>query len=187
MMNRFITLIVLTIVVNSCQQQEQEKKYIYEKMSIGTVSFGVPSNFVLKKSNSVDTNVYDIFFQEKNIGSVYLGAYYKPFTEEYSITEEKEIYDKVSSRGAKIYYSKYLDKDYKNGIFNDNYYYYDTINKNIAQVMLPKKPKRGLIGIYFDSVDVHKNKFAIISNDLSEKNKRIFLEIFKTIKVNPTQ
>lgn len=180
-MKRFITLIVLIIVVNSCQQQE--KDYVSEKLSIRNVSFEVPSNFVLKKNNSVDTNVYDIFYHEKNIGSVYLGAYYKPFTENYSITEEKEIYDKVSSKGAKIYYSKYLDNDYKNGIFNDNYYYYDTINKNIAQIMLPKKSNKGSIGIYFDSVDIHKNKFAIVSNDLSEENKKRFLKIFKTIKI----
>lgn len=181
MMKRVIKLIVLTIIVYSCQQKEKE--YINKKMSFGNVSFEVPSNFVLKKNNSVDTNIYDIFFQEKNIGSVYLGAYYKPFTEDYSVTEEKEIYNKVSSKGAKIYYSKYLDNDYKNGIFNDNYYYYDTINKNIAQIMLPKKPNKGLIGIYFDSIDVHKNKFSIVSNDLSEENKNKFLEIFKTIKI----
>lgn len=180
-MKSFITLIILIIVVNSCK--EQEKDHISKKLSIRNVSFELPSNFALKKSNSVDTNVYDIFFHDKNIGSVYLGAYYKPFTEDYSVTEEKEIYDKVSSKGAKIYYSKYLDDDYKNGIFNDNYYYYDTINKNIAQIMLPKKPNKGCIGIYFDSVDVHKNKFAIVSSDLNEENKRRFLEIFKTIKI----
>lgn len=179
-----IKLIVLTIIVNSCQQME--KKYIKEKMNIENVSFEVPSSFVLKKNNGVDTYVYDIFFQGKNIGSVYWGAYYKPFTEGYSITEEKEVYDKVRLKGAKIYFSKYLDNDYKNGIFNDNYYYYDTINKNIAQIMLPKKLNKGLIGIYFDSIDLHKNKFAIVSNDLNEENKKIFLEIFKTIKVKPT-
>ncbi|RTZ46682.1 hypothetical protein EJ377_22060 [Chryseobacterium arthrosphaerae] len=127
-----------------------------------------------KKSNGVDTSVYNIFFQEKKIGSIYFGSYYRPFTEEYSITEEKEIYDKVSLRGAKIYYSKYLEQDYKNGIYNDNYYYYDTINKNIAQIMLPKKSNKGSIGIYFDSVDVYKNKFAIVSTELSEGNKKNF-------------
>ncbi|UKB85042.1 hypothetical protein LF887_05420 [Chryseobacterium sp. MEBOG06] len=180
-MNKFIILIVLTIIVNSCQKQKAEN--IYEKMSIRNVSFEVPSNFVLKKSNSVDTSVYDIFFHKKNIGSVYLGAYYKPFTEDYSITEEKEIYDIVTSKGAKIYYSKYLDIDYKNGIFNDNYYYFDTINKNVARVMLPKRFNKGLIGIYFDSVDTYNNKFAIISNDVTEENKKTFLKIFKTIKI----
>ncbi len=184
MMKRVIKLIVLTVIVYSCEQKEKE--YINEKISIENVSFEVPSNFLLKKNKSIDTNVYDIFFHEKNIGSVYLGAYYKSFTEDYSVTEEKEIYNKISSKGAKIYYSKNLDNDYKNGIFNNNYYYYDTINKNIAQIMLPKKPNKGLIGIYFDSIDVHKNKFAIVSNDLSEDNKKIFLEIFKTIKIKPT-
>ncbi|MDQ1097178.1 MULTISPECIES: hypothetical protein [Chryseobacterium] len=140
----------------------------------------------MNKVKSIDTDIYDIIFHERKIGSIYYGSYYKPFVEDYSVTEEKEVYNKVSSRGAKIYYSKYLEQDYKNGIFNDNYYYYDTINKNVAQVMLPKKSDKGLIGIYFDSVDVDKNKFVIISNDLNEENKNTFLKIFKTIKIKPT-
>jgi hypothetical protein len=171
--------ILLLSILYSCENKNISSSS--KKINIRNVSFETPSNFLLKKSNSVDTSVYDIFFQEKKIGSVYFGYYYQPFVERYSITEEKEIYDKVSSKEAKIYYSKYFEQDYKNGIFNKNYYY--TINTNIAQVMLPKKPNTGSIGIYFDSVDVYKNKFAIVSNNLSEENKKKFLKIFKTIKI----
>ncbi|WP_126653844.1 hypothetical protein [Chryseobacterium aureum] len=32
---------------------------------------------------------------------------------------------------------------------------------------------------------VHKNKMAIIISDISEKNKELFLKVFKTIKINP--
>lgn len=173
--------IFLFFILYSCENNNTNSSS--RKMNIRNVSFEAPSNFVIKKLNSVDTSVYDILFQEKKIGSIYFGYYYQPFEEEYSITEEKEIYDKVRSRGAKIYYSKYLEQDYKNGIYNNNYYYYDTINKNIAQIMLPKKSNKGSIGVYFDSVDVHKNKFAIVSTDLGEENKKKFLEIFKTIKI----
>lgn len=174
-----IFYLVLLFFLCSCENKTNDDSF--KRINIRNVSFEIPSKFILKKTNSVDTSVYDIFFKEKKIGSIYFGIYYQPFIENYSITEEKEIYDKVSSKGAKIYYSKYLEQDYKNGIFNDNYYYYDTINKKTAQIMLPKKPKKGLIGIYFDSIDVHKNKFAIVSNDLSEENKNTLLEIFKTI------
>jgi hypothetical protein len=53
--------------------------------------------------------------------------------------------------------------------------------------MMPKKMDKGFIGIHFDSVDVHKNKMAIIVNDLSEENKELFLKVFKTIKINSVQ
>lgn len=138
--------------------------------------------FNWKKINSEDTENYDIFYHNKRIGFCYYGAHYKTFVEDYSITEEQEIYQKVKSKDVKIYYSKYLEQDYKNGIYNDNYYYYDTINKNIAEIMLPKKINKGLIGVYFDSIDIHKNKFAIISDELGEENQKKFLKIFKTIK-----
>lgn len=180
-MNRFFMFIVLTLIISSCEKENNDS--LFEKKNIRNVSLEIPADFLLKKSQSDDTEVYNIFSNEKLIGSMYWGAYYKPFVEDYSITNEKEIYRKVHSAGTKIYYSNYAEQDYKNGVFNDNYYYYDTINKSIAQVMLPKKPNKGLIGIYFDSVDIRKNKFAIISNDLSEENKNKFLRMFKTIKI----
>lgn len=171
--------IVCFIVLLSCNKKQEFKKSMIEN-----ISFDSPKSFIIKKENSEDSIVYSITVGNKIIGYIYYGDY-KAFEEtSYFITEEKELFEKFKNRELKAYLSKNMDRDYRNGIFNDNYYYYDTINKNIAQVMLPKKPKRGLIGIYFDSVDVHKNKFAIVSNNLSEENKKVFLEIFKTIKIN---
>ncbi|MGE8525337.1 hypothetical protein [Chryseobacterium rhizosphaerae] len=174
-MQRYFFL--LMIFMFSCENNNK-----LQKENIRNVSFEMPSGFQLKKVNSEDTEIYDIFYKNKRIGSCYYGIYYKPFVEDYSITEEKEIYQKIKSEYTKIYYSKYLDQDYKNGIYNDNYYYYDTINKNIAQVMLPKRSNKGLIGVYFDSIDTHKNKFAIVATELGGENQKKFLEIFKTIK-----
>jgi len=179
-MSRIFYLILL-FVLSSCENKNSNNSF--KKINIRNISFEIPSDFILKKMNSIDTSVYGVFFNEKKIGSIYFGIHYQPFVEDYLITEEQEIYDKISSKGAKIYYSKYLEQDCKNGIFNENYYYYDTINKEIAQVMLPKKLNKGSIGIYFDSVDVHKNKFAIISNNTSKENENKLLQIFKTIKI----
>lgn len=179
-MYKFLVTLTLFTLICSC---EKNRNLAFKTEKIGNVSFKIPSSFSLVKAKSTDTEVYDIVSGKKIIGSVYRGVYYKPFVEEYSLTPEKEIYDKVKSEETTIYYSRNFEQDYKNGIYNDNYYYYDTINKNIAQVMLPKKEKKGAIGIYLDSINSHKSKFAIISNDLSETNKKIFLEIFKTIEV----
>ena len=55
------------------------------------------------------------------------------------------------------------------------------INKHRAQIMMPKKMDKGLIGIHFDSVDIHQNKMAIIINDLSEENKELFLKVLKLL------
>ncbi|MBL3550538.1 hypothetical protein J2787_000866 [Chryseobacterium rhizosphaerae] len=165
------------LLLVSCNEEQRFTDY-----EIAKISFKLPSSFKFKKLNSEDSMVYGIFYNNVNKGYVYFGNY-KPFEENsFFITEEKELYEKYKNRELKAYFSKNQERDYKNGIFNDNYYYYDTINKNIAQIMLPKKPNKGLIGIYFDSIDSRRNKFVIISNDLSEENKKVFLKIFKTIK-----
>ncbi|MDR2238014.1 MAG: hypothetical protein LBE92_17975 [Chryseobacterium sp.] len=179
-MHKYLFTAILLVLINSCKKAE---KMTFKTEKLGNVSFKIPSSFPLVKAKSIDTEVYDIVSDKKIIGSIYRGMYYQPFVENYSLTAEKEIYDKVRSQETRIFYSRNFEQDYKNGIYNDNYYYYDTIHKNIAQVMLPKKGNKGLIGIYFDSIDIHKNKLAIISNDLSENNKKTFLEIFKTIEV----
>ncbi|SDQ97043.1 hypothetical protein SAMN05421664_2911 [Chryseobacterium soldanellicola] len=74
----------------SCETKEN--KCSLEKKNIGNMSFQMPSDFQLKKSSSIDSETYNIFYKNKRIGSCYLGGYYKPFVEDYSITEEKEIY-----------------------------------------------------------------------------------------------
>ncbi|KMQ61342.1 hypothetical protein ACM46_15000 [Chryseobacterium angstadtii] len=175
----FISFIILFI--SSCENKKNGTSF--QKTNIQNIHFEIPETFSLKKSKSEDMVVYDIFSNGKSIGSIYFGSYYEPFHENYSITVEKEIYDKGKVNGEKIFLSDNAQRDYKNGIFNENYYYLDTINNKVGQIMLPKRSSKGLVGIYFDSIDIHKNKFAIISTDLSEHNKKIFLKIFKTIKI----
>lgn len=178
-MYKYFIHLVSAIVLFSCNEKRG-----FKKNTIENVSFESPKSFIVKKENSEDSVVYSITVENKIIGYIYYGDY-KAFEEtSYFITQEKELFEKFKNRELKAYFSENMDRDYRNGIFNDNYYYYDTINKNIAQIMLPKKSNKGLIGIYFDSVDTYENKLAIISNDLSEENKEIFLRIFKTIKIN---
>jgi len=132
--------------------------------------------------------VFSINTGNKRLGYIYYGDY-KLFEEDsFFITDDKELYEKYKDRELKVYFSKNTERDSKNGIFNVNYYYYyDTISRHRVQIMMPKKMDKGSIGINFDSVDVHKNKMAIIVNDLSEENKELFLKVFKTIKINSVQ
>ncbi|WP_276965730.1 hypothetical protein [Chryseobacterium sp.] len=98
------------------------------------------------------------------------------------ITIESEIFEKFkNNREFRTYFSDNSDRDYINGIYNVNYYYYDKINKHSAQIMMPKKMNKRFIGIHFDSVDIHQNKMAIIISDLIDENKQLFLKVFKTI------
>jgi hypothetical protein len=170
---RKIILFLCCFLLLACSNENEIK--------INNISFKVPKNIKVLKGNAIDSEIFYLQKHSKRVATCYYGINYSSFSEN-KIIVPLEIY-KVLNDKKNAFVIRDSINDYKNGIFNNNYYYYDTINKNIAQIMLPKKPDKGLIGIYFDSVDLHKNKFAIISNDLSEENKKIFLEIFKTIKI----
>ncbi|MDW9382599.1 hypothetical protein [Chryseobacterium sp. JV558] len=176
----FLLLVCLLVILSSCCKNQ---KFI--KHEIDNVLISLPESFVIKKEPAEDSQVFSINVGDKCLGYICYGDY-KAFEENsFFITDDKDLYEKYKSRELKAYFSKNPETDSKNGIFNDNYYYYDTINKHRAQIMLPKKANKGSIGIHFDSVDIHKNKMAIIVTDLSEENKELFLKVFKTIKINP--
>ncbi|WP_147436443.1 hypothetical protein [Chryseobacterium sp. 7] len=142
---------------------------------ISNISFSLPSSFVVKKEPAEDSQVFSINAGNKCVGYIYYGDY-KPFEEDnYMVTVEPEIFERFkNNKELKTYFSDNSDRDYRNGIYNVNYYYYDTVNNHRAQITLPKKMDKGSIGVHFDSVDVYKNKMAIIVNDLSEENKKLF-------------
>ncbi|WP_124530601.1 hypothetical protein [Chryseobacterium sp. KBW03] len=177
----FSLLSCLLILLSSCCKNQE-----FVNHNIVNVSLSLPKSFAVKKEHAEDSRVYSINTGNKRIGYIYYGDY-KPFEEDnYMVTVEPEIFEKFkNNREIKAYLSDNSDRDYKNGIYNVNYYYYDTMNRHRAQIMLPKKMDKGSIGIHFDSVDIYKNKMAIIVSDISEENKDVFLKVFKTIKINP--
>lgn len=177
----FLVLSCILMMLSSCCKEEK-----FAPHNIANISLTLPKSFVIKKEPAEDSQVYSISKGDKHTGYIYYGDY-KPFEEDnYMVTVEREIFEKFkNNREIKAYLSDNSDRDYKNGIYNANYYYYDTINRHRAQIMLPKKMDKGSIGVHFDSVDIHKNKMAIIVSDISEENKEVFLKVFKTIKFNP--
>lgn len=176
----FLLSCILSLLSSCCKNQE------FVSHTIVNTSLSLPKSMVVKKEWAVDSEVYSINTGNKRIGYIYYGEY-KPFEEDnYMVTVESEIFEKLkNNREIKAYFSDNSDRDYRNGIYNVNYYYYDTINHHKAQIMLPKKMDKGSIGIHFDSVNAHKDKMAVIIHDLSEENKELFLKVFKTIKINP--
>lgn len=177
---RFLLFCFLMMMYSCCKDQG------FVNCTIANASLSLPKSMRIKKERAEDSQIYSINAGNKHVGYIYYGDY-KPFVEDnYMVTVEPELFEKFkNNREFRAYLSDNSDRDYRNGIYNVNYYYYDTINKHRAQIMMPKKMDKGLIGIHFDSVDIHQNKMAIIINDLSEENKELFLKVFKTIKFNP--
>lgn len=136
---QFFLICFLLTMISSCCKNE---KFVSHRIS--NVSVSLPQSFVIKKEMAEDSQVYSINVRNKSIGYIYYGNY-KPFEEDnYMVVEELEIFEKIKNNAeVNAYLSNNSDRDYRNGVYNVNYYYYDTINQRRAQIMMPKKMNKG--------------------------------------------
>ncbi|AZB28660.1 hypothetical protein [Chryseobacterium balustinum] len=179
MLNKVLYLFVLLILA-SCHDKKNNEK-------IGVVRYDYPSNWKKISNNSIDSKV--IIYKTSNYDSIFAeyGKYNNRFNENKIIVGNDSLFQFIKSHNPNSEIILAFDEELDNnqGIFLDNYYYYDKIDNHVVKVMLPKKSKKGQMGIYIKNIDKEGNSFSIYSNrPLKEKDSLDFLKIFKTIKIN---
>ena len=104
---KFFLLSCLLVIVCSCYKNQE-----FVNHSIANVSLSMPKALTVKKDFAVDSQVYSINTGNKRIGYIYYGDY-KPFEEDnYAITVEPEIFEKLkNNREVKAYFSDNSDRD----------------------------------------------------------------------------
>jgi hypothetical protein len=73
------------------------------------------------------------------------------------------------------------DEDNLQNIFQDNFYMYDSVNGLLAKIVLPKKVKRGVTGLYIPDLK-DGNSFSIYARSLDSVSQGKALQMFQTIK-----
>ena len=154
-----IFIISLNIFLFSCDNKKEE----FKKETIGKVTFEVPKNWKKKDIKGIDSKRTSFITSSSDTIYFEYGTYNNPFNESKIIVNDSLIYKtlKENSFDESIVFSTNKELDNNQGIFLDNYYYYDTINNHVAKVMLPKKSKKGQMGIYFENIDRKKNNFSV--------------------------
>ena len=61
---------------------------------------------------------------------------------------------------------------------------FDMINGIAAKILVPQKPGKGAVGIFFDSLGATGNKFSLFGFNLKPENETAFLDALKTLKFN---
>ncbi|BEV03448.1 hypothetical protein [Chryseobacterium gambrini] len=176
-----IFIISLVSLLLNCNNKEE-----FKKETLGVVTFEVPDNWKKKDIKGIDSKI--ISFITSNSDTIYFeyGAYNNPFNESKIIINDSLIYKalKKNSIVENIVFSNNKELDNSQGVFLDNYYYYDTISGHIAKVMLPKKSKRGQMGLYFENIDGKKNNFSIYTlRPLKEVDSLNFFKLKRSIQI----
>lgn len=177
-----IFIISLATLLFSCNNKKEE----FKKESMGKANFEVPTNWKKTYVKGIDSKITS--FITSNSDTVYFeyGAYNNPFNESKIIVNDCLIYKtlKENSFGESVVFSNNKELDNNQAIFLDNYYYYDTISNHIAKVMLPKKSKKGQMGIYFEDVDGKKNNFSVYTlHPLKGVDSLNFFKLKRSIQI----
>ncbi len=152
-------IIGLSFILLSCKGNKER----FKKETLGIVHFEVPADWEKTSAKGVDSEV--TAFVTSACDTVYFeyGSYNNSFDESKIIISDSVIYNalKENSLEKNIAFSDNKELDNSQGIFLDNYYYYETISNHKTKVMLPKKNEKGQMGLYFENIDKKQNNFSI--------------------------
>ena len=175
-------IISLSSFLLSCNNKKEE----FKKDTIGVVTFEVPTNWKKIDMKGIDSKITAFITFSSDTVYVEYGAYNNQFNESKIIVNDSLIYKtlKENAVGESIVFSVNKELDNGQGIFLDNYYYYDTISNHIAKVMMPKRETKGQMGIYFENVDGKKNDFSVYTlHPLKGGDSLNFFRLKKSIQI----
>ncbi|MDL2144387.1 hypothetical protein QQY79_17805 [Flavobacterium tructae] len=172
-----LKFMIISLLFFSCNQKDK-----FQEFSFDGFSMFLPSSWKKIKVKGIDSNVNIIV--TKNNDSIYfdLGQYSQEFNETKKVFSKEQIrkYDSLKMNTNGLHYSDTPEIDQAQGTFLKEYYYYDTINKKVAKIKVPKKYKLGETGIYFSKIN--NNALSIVGKNLNKEEQEILVESFKTIK-----
>lgn len=175
-------IISLIFLLSDCNGHEER----WKKETIGTVHFEVPANWKKTAANGTDSKVMAFVTPSSDTLYCEYGFYNNSFDESKIIVSDSIIYNalKENSLEKNIAFSNNKELDNSQGIFLDNYYYYETISNHKAKVMLPKKSEKGQMGLYLENIDKKQNNFSIYTaHPLKGIDSLHFYKLKKSIQI----
>lgn len=181
-----IFILSIGFLTLSCKKENGKEEF--KKETMNTVSFEIPKSWKKAAVEGVDSAVRVYITPNSDTIVAEYGSHNNPFDDSRVIVVDDSIAYKTlkkdNSSGERIMMTIDKELDYKQGIFLDNYYYYDTISHHLAKVMLPKRNMMGQMGVYFGNVDHDKNKFSIYTyQPLKGKDSLNFFRMMKSIQI----
>ncbi|MGH2667504.1 hypothetical protein [Flavobacterium sp.] len=171
-----IICLLISVTFSSCSTNKSKK------IDMGVYLIDIPQNWKKINIQGIDSDMNAILTSSSDTILSDYGVYSEKFEETNKVFSKEQIlkYKAIKMDVKELHSSDTPEIDQTQGTFLKEYYYYDTINKHIAKVKIPKKESQGETGIYFNSIN--KNRLTIIGRNLKSNEQNELLKAFETIR-----
>lgn len=178
-----IYILIISVIFISCKKDiERDTKKIVD---LNTFSIEIPSNWNEIKIKGIDSYVGGFVTDKGDTIKFDYGEHTSKIDQVINVSHisEKKKLDSLGFPVNEMFFSKTPNIDKNQGVFHNEYYYYEEFDNKLFKIQLPKQIGKGITKIYGDSVDERGNKLAIVGRDLDTITQFKLLRAFSTVKI----
>ena len=181
--NMKTAIVLLTLFIISCR--ESRPKNDKQTLDFGAFTIEVPNTWKKIKRKGIDSYTGGIAIDSVDTIGFDLGVWSNSLTEQPPVIWERSSFQFPKNFDT----TQVVLVDDLRGIDPDKYrkqtLTWDTIDGREVKVVYPRKPGKGVTGIYIDSLRQTRSeidRFNLYGIDLKSQNQQEFLKTVKTIK-----
>ncbi|WP_133063356.1 hypothetical protein [Flavobacterium aurantiibacter] len=150
---------------------------------MGVYTMKIPKEWKKIELNNIDSQVFGILTGDGDTIVSDYGIHIGKFNETVKVFTKKQLfyYTKVKMDTTGLFSSDFPEIDQSQGTFLKEFYFYEKIDGKVGKIQVAKK-KIGNTGILFYKAFQDVYSLKITSKNLSDSNKKLFIEAIYTIK-----
>lgn len=163
---------------------EKEKIVTFED-----IGMKIPANWRLMQGNGIDSGVWHIITNNNDTIFIDYGKYSNPFNEIVEVRSftRKKQYDSLNfAYPQNMVFSETPEIDEAQGLYLNEFFYYDTICGKKAKFGVPKIPKKGRCLLHISNMDKYGNKLSLYAKNLDEDTQKMVLKSFQSLTIKPS-
>jgi hypothetical protein len=176
-----VIIIALCVIVFSCNHKSAEK---IKRINFDVFSIKVPATWDKVPLSGIDSYTGGITTGKDTIEFIF-GTSIEGLND-VAFLQPYETKLKLDSLGQSIpsgmMFSKHYNIDSDQGTYLAEYYFYDTIDNQLAKFQVPKMIGRGFFTVYFEDIDSAGNDLRIGCKNIDSLGQKLFYESLRTIE-----
>jgi len=184
-----VTLTFSCVLIFGCSDKQHSESNAFQRINIGPIVMTVPYSFKFTVGRGVDSYVAYLVDEKHDTFNIERG-YPKIINNLFEIPnpvfpmEAKERFKKNIGRvpsSEEAFFSKDSERDSQEGIFERNYYMYDTINGIVVKIVQPKRLGNGMTGLFIPELS-DSTAMSIYAKNLDSNTHILAMRMFRTIR-----
>jgi|GEM_PF-4884165 hypothetical protein len=167
-----------------CTYFDKNKVSECKEIKNSSFSFCKPEEWKFQQKTGIDNSYYILVTENNDTILFENGRYAENINLKKVLPPSAKGIDTTWNIESSIFrYSNTPSLDQALGVFMDEYFVNDTIENKVVKIQIPKESGNGITGLYHIPVNNGK-KITIRGENLSKKDEKILLKIFKSLSFN---